>query len=132
MSERESALLVRRTLRAGQQVRHAGTVVVLGDVNPGASVVAGDDIVVIGQLRGFAHAGATGDERATIVAFRLRPSQIRIADHIARSPDTGPDAPDQPEMASVVDGALVIGPYRSLPNGRQAQGGSAEWGRSSS
>lgn len=132
MSERESAILVRRTLRAGQQIRHPGSVVVLGDVNPGASVVAGEDIVVVGQLRGFAHAGATGDESATIVAFRLRPSQIRIADHIARSPDSGGAEPDQPEVASVVDGALVIRPFRSVPNGRQSQGGSAEWGRSSS
>lgn len=132
MSKRESALLVRRTLRAGQAIRHSGSVVVLGDVNPGASVVAGEDVVVIGQLRGFAHAGATGDDSAIIVAFRLRPSQIRIADHIARSPDGGGAAPEQPEMASVVDGELVISPFRPLPNGRLSQGGSAEWGRSSS
>ncbi|MGE5560640.1 MAG: septum site-determining protein MinC [Chloroflexota bacterium] len=132
MSVPESALLVRRTLRAGQQIRHAGSVVILGDVNPGASVIAGSDIVVVGQLRGFAHAGATGDERATVVAFRLRPSQIRIADHIARSPDAGQSAPDLPEVASVVDGAVVIGPYRSSPIGHQLRGGSAEWGRSSS
>lgn len=132
MAERETALLVRRTLRAGQQVRYSGTVVVLGDVNPGATVIAGADIVVVGQLRGFAHAGAGGNERATIVAFRLRPSQIRIAHHIARSPEGPEAAPDQPEMAAVVDGALVIRPYRPMHFGRELRGGSAEWGRSSS
>lgn len=128
-----TAMLVKQTLRAGQEIRHAGTVVVVGDVNPGATIVAGGDVVVIGHLRGSAWAGAAGDERASIIAFRLRPQQLRIADLITRAPDGGAEEPEAPEVATIQDGALTIGPYRSqLRQVRQAQGGSTQWGRSTS
>lgn len=130
MSE-AAPMLVRQTLRAGQEIRHAGSVIIVGDVNPGASIIASGDVVVVGQLRGSAWAGAGGDEQATIIAFRLRPQQLRIANHVARPPDSGDDAPDAPELAAVLDGALTIAPYRSqLRQIRTAQGGSAQWGRS--
>ncbi|MEW6228235.1 MAG: septum site-determining protein MinC, partial [Bacillota bacterium] len=73
-------LLVRRTLRSGQRVAFAGNVVVLGDVNAGAEVAAGGDIVVVGALRGVAHAGTPDNKRAIVVALRLTPTQLRIAD----------------------------------------------------
>lgn len=101
-------LLVRRTLRSGQHVRFARNVVVLGDVNPGAEIVAGGDIVVIGTLRGVAHAGAAGDLRAVVAAFRLQPTQIRVAAVIGRAPDGGGERVDAPEVALVRDGLLVI------------------------
>ncbi|MCY0885704.1 MAG: septum site-determining protein MinC [Firmicutes bacterium] len=106
-------LLVRRTLRSGQKVRYVGNVVVLGDVNPGAEITAEGDIVVMGWLRGVVHAGANGDIRATVAAFRLTPTQIRIGPYIARAPDTG-DAgpPEAPEVALVRDGRLVIDRWR--------------------
>ncbi|MGH2542906.1 MAG: septum site-determining protein MinC [Ardenticatenaceae bacterium] len=81
------ALLVRRTLRSGQVVRHPGAVVVLGDVNPGAEIVAGGDIVVWGTLRGVVHAGAMGDDQATVCALHLLPTQLRISDLIAVAPE---------------------------------------------
>ncbi|MBI4770229.1 MAG: septum site-determining protein MinC, partial [Chloroflexi bacterium] len=59
---RDEAVLVRRTLRSGRSVRHPGHVVIIGDVNPGAEIVAGGDIVVWGRLRGVVQAGAGGDE----------------------------------------------------------------------
>lgn len=103
------ALVVHRTLRNGQRVLYDGTVVIVGDVNPGAEVVAGGDIIVLGTCRGLAHAGAFGDERATVTATRLLPTQLRIGRIIARAPD----APVQavcPETARVKDGTVVIEP----------------------
>lgn len=106
----DPTLLIRRTLRSGQRVNFSGNVVVLGDVNPGAEVNAGGDIVVMGWLRGMAHAGADGNERAVVSAFRLNPTQLRIAQYIGRPPDDpGPrDVGEVPERAEVRDGQLVI------------------------
>jgi septum site-determining protein MinC len=102
------SLLVRRTLRSGQRIRFTGNVIVLGDVNPGAEIVAGGDIVVMGTLRGVAHAGAGGDADAIVAAFRLQPTQIRVAGVIGRSPDGAYERPDAPEIARVRDGGLIV------------------------
>jgi septum site-determining protein MinC len=108
-ARRHPTLLIRKTLRSGQNVRFYGNVVVLGDVNPGAEITAGGDIIVMGWLRGMAHAGAQGDERAMVSAFRLNPTQLRIAHFIARSPDGGEATmPDVPEIAEIREGQLVI------------------------
>ncbi len=101
-------LLVRRTLRSGQRVRYNGNVVVLGDVNPGAEIVAAGDIVVMGTLRGVAHAGATGSGDAVVAAFRLQPMQLRVGSVIGRAPDGQPARAEAPELARVRDGVLVI------------------------
>ena len=74
-----NARYVRRGVRSGQRVEHDGHLVICGDVNPGAEVAAAGDIVVLGSLRGVAHAGCYGDESARIVALALRPPQLRIA-----------------------------------------------------
>jgi septum site-determining protein MinC len=99
-------VLVRQTLRSGQRVRHIGHVVVVGDVNPGAEVIAGGDVVVWGRLRGTVHAGARGDENAIVCALDLTPTQLRIADHIAISPEGRRRSP-QPEVVSVRQGQIV-------------------------
>lgn len=108
-ARQDPTLLVRRTLRSGQRVRYSGNVVVLGDVNPGAEIWAGGDIVVMGWLRGMAQAGAEGNDSAKVSAFRLDPTQLRIGQHIGRAPDHG-DAmvADIPEVAEVRDGQLII------------------------
>lgn len=102
-----SGLVLRRTLRSGQAVHHAGHVVLIGDVNPGAEVIAGGDIVIWGKLRGTAHAGAMGDEGAMICALQLAPSQLRIGGLIARPPDRS-RPPKTPEVASVQKGRIVV------------------------
>jgi septum site-determining protein MinC len=108
-ARRDPTLLVRRTLRSGQRVRYFGNVVVLGDVNPGAEITAGGDIIVMGWLRGLAHAGAGGNDRAMVSAFRLNPTQLRIGQYIGRAPDQGEAVlPNIPEFAEVRDGHLVI------------------------
>jgi septum site-determining protein MinC len=100
-------IVVRKTLRSGQSIQHAGHVILIGDVNPGAEVVAGGDVIVWGKLRGTVHAGAMGDDRAVVCALQLAPSQIRIAMHIARPPDRG-RPPKVPEMASVQEDRIVV------------------------
>jgi len=108
-----NSLLIKRTLRSGQRINYDGNIVILGDVNPGAEVVAAGDIIVLGKLRGVAHAGAGGNEEAIVVAFRLQPIQLRIAQYITRSPDNEEIAviPNGPEIARVKDSLVVIEPY---------------------
>ncbi|KLU59570.1 septum site-determining protein MinC [Peptococcaceae bacterium CEB3] len=100
-------LFVDRTLRSGHSVQYEGHVVVLGDVNPGAEIVAGGNIVVLGTLRGVAHAGATGDRGASVSAGHLRPTQLRIADRVARAPDEEVEAVG-PEIARIKNGQLFV------------------------
>jgi septum site-determining protein MinC len=110
-----NALYLRQTIRSGQSMRHDGTIVICGDVNPGAEVIATGDIIVFGTLRGMAHAGAAGDEDCQIIAINLRPTQIRIAGYIARSPDTAaPPLSKYPEVARVQDSEIHIIPLREM------------------
>jgi septum site-determining protein MinC len=113
-SDGGEAMVVQRTLRSGQSIRHAGHVVVIGDVNPGAEIVAGGHVVVWGALRGIVHAGAPdwgGDETALICALDMSPTQLRIAGHITRAPDER-RRKTMPEVAAVRDGQIVAMPWR--------------------
>lgn len=88
------------TLRSGMEIRHPGTIIVMGDLNPGASIVSAGDILVWGRLRGVAHAGVDGNRQSRIFALRMEPTQLRIADALARAPETPPTHAD-PEVAYV-------------------------------
>lgn len=101
-------LLYKGTLRSGQRVDYEGNVVIVGDVNPGAEIKATGDIVILGALRGLAHAGSAGGEGA-VVAFRLAPTQLRVGDVIGRPPEGGPLG-REPEVARLKDGVIVIEP----------------------
>ncbi len=101
----ETAVLVRRTLRSGYRLQFAGHVVVIGDVNPGAEIIASGDVVVWGRLRGVVHAGAEGDEDAVVCALDLAPTQLRIAGQIAIPPQRR--GKPQPEVARLWDGQVV-------------------------
>jgi septum site-determining protein MinC len=107
----EKALFVKRTIRSGQTIQHPGHVTILGDVNPGGQVVASGDIVIWGKLRGTVHAGATGDDSALVCALVLAPTQLRIGNHIARSPEQEPRNPGVPETASVQGDGIVVEPW---------------------
>ncbi len=104
---------VHGTLRSGQEVSYNGNIVVIGDVNPGALLKAKGNIVVLGSLRGVAQAGVGGNRYAVVAAYSLLPTQLRIADYIVRPPEDDIQY-KYPEIAKVVDGAVVIEPY--LPN----------------
>jgi septum site-determining protein MinC len=99
----------RGTLRAGDHLQVEGSVLVLGDVNPGARVTAGGDVRVWGRLRGVAHAGSQGDKGARIVALQLRPLQLRIASAVARGPEDLPPV-GFCEEALLENGAIAIRP----------------------
>ena len=88
LNRQNEALLIKTTCRSGEVVHYAGDVVVLADVNPGAQIIADGDIVVFGNLRGFAHAGAAGDLQATIIALDLDASRVQIGPYVGISPKT--------------------------------------------
>jgi septum site-determining protein MinC len=101
----ENAVMFRKTLRSGFSIQHPGHVVVIGDVNPGAEIIAAGDVVVWGKLRGMVHAGAEGNENAVVCALDLSPTQLRIAGEIALAPKRR--GKPQPEMARLQDGMVV-------------------------
>lgn len=69
----------RTSLRSGQKIENENSIVILGDVNSGAEVISGENIVVVGTLRGLAHAGAKGNKKAFISASNIEAPQLRIA-----------------------------------------------------
>ncbi len=85
--ERVPLHMITRTLRSGQRIDVEGDLVLMGDANPGSILTATGNIVVVGALRGIAHAGINGDDNVSVSAYRLEPLQLRIADVIARAPD---------------------------------------------
>ena len=103
------AVYVQRTLRSGFKLQHPGHVVVVGDVNPGAEIIAGGDVVVWGRLKGMVHAGALGDENAIVCALDLSPTQLRIADQISIPPQRR--GKPHPEMARIQDGQVLAEPW---------------------
>jgi septum site-determining protein MinC len=109
VEEEGLALWINRTLRSGTRVEFAGSVVILGDVNPGAEISAEGSVMVWGKLRGAVHAGASGDESAAIYAIELRPMQARIAAYTLSMGETV--YPKRPSGVFVRDGRLVVFPW---------------------
>lgn len=83
-------LYIQTTVRSGVEIRHPGTIIIFGDLNPGGVVIAAGDIFVWGRLRGVAHAGAQGNRHCRIFALQMEFTQLRIADAVARSPKVRP------------------------------------------
>ena len=119
-SERRSvpAEVIRGTCRAGEVRRFPGNVVVVGNVNPGAQIIAQGDVLVFGKLRGLAHAGAGGDVTAVILAMSSVDPQLRIADYFwdADTPRTvagrrSGDSDDGPVIARVLNRSVHVSPY---------------------
>lgn len=98
-------------LRSGQSLECDTSVVVIGDVNPGASIVSQGNIVVLGALRGTVYAGSNGNDKAFVLALDMSPGQIRIADTIARAPDNHDKATTkEAKIAFLEDGNIYIEP----------------------
>lgn len=91
-------LYMETTVRSGVEIRHQGNVVILGDINPGGKVISVGDILVWGRLRGVAHAGSGGNSDCVIMALQMEPTQLRIANYLARAPQQ-PPAQYYPEVA---------------------------------
>jgi len=105
--ESEDTLFLRRTVRSGQAIHHHSNVIVLGDVNPGAEIIAGGDIIVWGVLRGMVHAGYPDNENALVCSLQLSPVQLRIA-HLLSRPPEGFEAQQLPEVASIRQEQIVV------------------------
>ncbi len=108
----ETALFLTKTLRSGTRIEFAGHVVVLGDVNPGAEIIAEGNVIVWGRVRGMVHAGSKGDRNAVICALDLSATQLRIADEI--SAPFKPQKTPRPEIARInKDGRLQAEAWKS-------------------
>ena len=107
--EKEKAELIRHTLRSGQMERFLeGNIVVIGDVNPGAEVTASGDIIILGNLRGIAHAGALGNIAATVIAMNMEPTQLRIGNVITRPPTRKHRRKPVMEVARIKQGNVIV------------------------
>lgn len=104
---------LRKSVRSGQCVSYQGNIVIVGDVNHGAEVVAHGNIMVFGCIKGRVFAGDNGNNRAIISAFSLEPEVLSIAKVMTISPDDF-DKPSYPEVAKLKDGSIIVEPY--LPN----------------
>lgn len=97
-----------KTIRSGQQIKHKGNVIVIGDVNPGGIVEATGNIIIFGSLKGVAKAGS---KESIIAAIKFEASQVKIADLMSRRPDEEFEKVDYPEVAKVKNGSIVIESY---------------------
>jgi septum site-determining protein MinC len=118
--QRPNHYVHRGSLRSGQVLRKTESIVVIGDVNPGAQVISGGDVMVWGRLRGVAHAGADGNDRAVVTALDFAPTQLRIAALTTISPESRrgfslkfwkKEPPRRPESARILEGRIVVEPW---------------------
>lgn len=92
---------VAKIIRSGQVLKVTGDLLLIGDVNPGGTVIATGNIFVLGSLKGIAHAGFDGDTYAVIAASMMKPSQLRISDVLNRAPDHIPNEGNEMECAYI-------------------------------
>lgn len=96
------------SVRSGQSIRFPGSIVVWGDVNPGGELIAEGNIIVLGMLKGLAHAGCTGSHDCFVAALNMRPTQLRIAELIACFPQE--ELNTTPQCAYIKDGQIYVEP----------------------
>ena len=107
----ETALFLSKTLRSGTRIEFPGHVVIFGDINPGAEIIAEGNVIVWGRVRGMIHAGSQGDTSAKICALDLSPTQLRIAEEVSATLE--PQNNPRPEVASInKDGKLQSVPWQ--------------------
>ncbi len=107
----EEAVFIQRTLRSGFSLQTDGHAVVVGDVNPGAEIIAGGSVIVWGKVRGSIHAGASGDLQSVICGMELHPTHLRIGDQDA--PIHTKKGKPHPEMAFIQNGEIVFESWKT-------------------
>ncbi|HEY5983720.1 MAG TPA: septum site-determining protein MinC [Anaerolineales bacterium] len=112
----DMALFVNRTLRSGTRIEAQGSAVVVGDVNPGAELVAQGSVIVWGRLRGTVHAGSAGDRGAIICALELSPMRLQIAGEALEGSKIDQD--EHARTASIRDGAIVLESWQPAGTGQ--------------
>jgi septum site-determining protein MinC len=110
-AEKQKTVFLRQTLRSGAIVEATGDVTVLGDVNPGATIISAGNIVVWGKIRGNVHAGSEGNQDMVICALEFNSEQVRIAGKLIELPKKRKKI--QPEMASIIDNKTVLQNWKS-------------------
>ena len=109
------ALFIKSTFRSGESLHHHGDVVVLADVNPGAEIRADGDIVVLGSLKGFVHAGASGDNKSVIIALELPSARFQIGKYHGVAPTSARQKPKSsatgPQIAYVRSRSIHVAPF---------------------
>jgi septum formation inhibitor MinC len=108
------ALLIKTTCRSGEVIRYPGDVIILADVNPGAQIIADGDIMVFGSLRGLAHAGASGDVQATIIALNLDTHRLQIGPYTGMAPKANKRSKSTrtgPQIVYVRRRSIFVAPY---------------------
>lgn len=114
-SQKNPPLIIKRTIRGGEEIFSKGSIIIKGNVNPGAKIIAGGNIDIHGHCRGIVYAGAYGDINSYIIADKLSPLQIRIAHLIARAPDNSENISDDkistPEKAIICDNTIILEPF---------------------
>ena len=114
---RSDVLMLRGRVRSGQNIEAKKHLIITGDVNPGAQISAGGDILVMGRLLGQVHAGRPDNDDAMVLALDFRPTQVMIGEHVAAG--VGGKTDGRVEFASVVNGAILVQDYlKSNPFGR--------------
>ncbi len=115
--QQTDVLLLSGRVRSGQKVNARNHLVILGDVNPGAEVLAGGDILILGSLLGTAIAGQPDNEESIVLALDFRPTQIQIGSYAAAGPPSSPGKII--EFAHVEKGRIVVEKYlEANPFGR--------------
>jgi septum formation inhibitor MinC len=143
LSRGAEALIIKNTCRSGEVVRYPGDVVVFGDVNPGAEIVAGGDIMVLGALRGMAHAGSKGNLKATIFALNLESHRLQIGSHSGERPrashssimgsrgsgkgKNGSPQRVNPQIAYLRRGSIFVAPFSAAADARVGPSGGREY-----
>jgi septum site-determining protein MinC len=95
----DTALFINKTIRSGTRIEFPGHIVIVGDINPGAEIVAEGNVIIWGRVRGMIHAGSKGDRSAFICALDLSANQLRIADEVSAT--LKPQKDPRPEIASI-------------------------------
>ncbi|WP_071460267.1 septum site-determining protein MinC [Bacillus massilinigeriensis] len=116
MMRENEIVTIARIVRSGQVLEVTGDMLLVGDVNPGGTVKASGNIFILGSLKGVAHAGFTGNEKAVIAASAMRASQLRIAGYVNRAPDGIPEQEEKVMECAYItdDGQIAVDRLQAL------------------
>ncbi len=102
------------SVRSGQSLKFKGSIVVIGDINPGGEVIAEGNIIVLGSVKGLVHAGCSGLRDCFVIALKLKPTQLRIADIATYLPKKDKIIEITPECAFVKNDEIYVEPLMNL------------------
>lgn len=97
------------SIRSGQCLEFNGSIVVIGDINPGGEVKAEGNVIILGKLKGKVHAGCKGASDCFVSALYMNPTQLIISDVITYFPEDSSRV-YAPEYAYIKDGQIFVEP----------------------